>query len=112
MVQNPWVLIKGVFGIDLESVIVVIDLSFLVVDHLRMLIWPRVDGGIERARVVSSVVFMGWFSMGEDSLDERSMRLVLRIFLGGFWVEELALEAMKMMIKEGDLRVVIRRFGW
>ncbi|GJV49481.1 hypothetical protein Tco_1439693 [Tanacetum coccineum] len=106
MVQNPWVLIKGVFGIDLESVIVVIDLSFLVVDHPRMLIWPRVDGGIERARVVSSVVFMGWFSMGEDSLNERSMRLVLRIFLGGFWVEELALEAMKMMIKEGDLRVV------
>nr|GEX28182.1 retrotransposon Gag domain, retroviral aspartyl protease [Tanacetum cinerariifolium] len=34
---TPSVLVKGVFGIDLESVIVVVDLRFLVVDHSRML---------------------------------------------------------------------------
>nr|GEY67324.1 hypothetical protein [Tanacetum cinerariifolium] len=37
---------------------------------------------------------------GEDSFDEMLMTLVLCIFLEGFLVEELALEAMKRMIKE------------
>ncbi|GJT51055.1 retrovirus-related pol polyprotein from transposon TNT 1-94 [Tanacetum coccineum] len=32
-----WVLVKGVFGIGLESMIEVVDVSFLVVDHPRML---------------------------------------------------------------------------
>ncbi|GKE08842.1 hypothetical protein Tco_1412393 [Tanacetum coccineum] len=43
---------------------------------------------------------MGWFWMGEDSFDERSMKSYLGIVLGGFWVEEIALEAMKMIINE------------
>ncbi|GJZ06353.1 ribonuclease H-like domain-containing protein [Tanacetum coccineum] len=68
------VLVKGVFRTDLENVIEVVDLSFLVVDHLRML--------------------------SDDSFDEISMKSVLSIFLGGFCVEELALDAMRVMIKE------------
>nr|GEW33373.1 hypothetical protein [Tanacetum cinerariifolium] len=50
--------------------------------------------------VESRVVFMRLFWMGKDSFDEMSMTLVLGIFLGRFLVKELALEAMKMMIKE------------
>ncbi|GKA12254.1 hypothetical protein Tco_0691800 [Tanacetum coccineum] len=84
---------------------VVVDWIFLVEDHpkrsskgaVQVLI---VGEEIVRARVVFRVVFMGWFWMGEDSFDERSMKSVLSIFLGGFWVEELALEAIKMMTKE------------
>ncbi|GJR75059.1 hypothetical protein Tco_0087424 [Tanacetum coccineum] len=36
-----------------------------------------------------------WFWMGGLSLEEMSMKLVRGIFFGGFWVEELALDAMK-----------------
>ncbi|GJR04840.1 hypothetical protein Tco_0527824 [Tanacetum coccineum] len=93
------------FGIGLERVFMVKDWSSLVVAHSREI---KVGGGIVRARVVSSVVikvvlmelrgcevFVEWFWMGDDSLDEMSMKSVCGIFLGGFWVEELALEAMR-----------------
>ncbi|GJW30347.1 hypothetical protein Tco_0047222 [Tanacetum coccineum] len=36
-----------------------------------------------------------WFWMGELSLEEMSMKSVRGIFFGGFWVEELALEAIE-----------------
>ncbi|GJS37555.1 hypothetical protein Tco_0535937 [Tanacetum coccineum] len=51
-------------------------------------VWMEVVGGIERARVVSRV-------MGELSLEEMLMKSVRGIFFGGFWVEELALEAIE-----------------
>ncbi|GJX48627.1 hypothetical protein Tco_0273817 [Tanacetum coccineum] len=38
--------------------------------------------------------FVRWFWMGELSLEEISMKSVRGIFFGGFWVEELALEAI------------------
>ncbi|GKB45912.1 hypothetical protein Tco_0896665 [Tanacetum coccineum] len=68
----------------------------------------EVSDGIVRARLVSRVVvkvmlmvligwevFVRWFWMGELSLEEMSMKLVRGIFFGGFWVEELALEAIE-----------------
>ncbi|GKA06278.1 hypothetical protein Tco_0685502 [Tanacetum coccineum] len=71
-------------------------------------VWMEVGGGVVRARVVSSMVvkvvligwevFEKWFWMGELSLEDMSMKSVLGIFFGGFWVKELALDAM--MIKE------------
>ncbi|GJU49674.1 ribonuclease H-like domain-containing protein [Tanacetum coccineum] len=102
------VFVEGVFGRDLENdlerVMVVVDWSFFVEDHPKRsskgVVQVDCLAEIVRARVVSRVVFMGWFWMGEDSFDERSMKSVLGIFLRGFLVEELALEAMKMMIKE------------
>ncbi|GJU91363.1 hypothetical protein Tco_1303786 [Tanacetum coccineum] len=76
----------GVFGRDLESdlerVMVVVDWSSLVEDHLK---WLSKDA----VQVIE-----------EDSFDERSMKSVLGAFLGGFWVEELALEAKRVMMKE------------
>ncbi|GJS96338.1 hypothetical protein Tco_0803306 [Tanacetum coccineum] len=65
MVQNPWVLVEGVFGRGLEREFVIVDWNFLVVDHSRKL---------SRDVVLVSV---------------------LGNFLGGFWVDELALEAMR-----------------
>ncbi|GJT98578.1 hypothetical protein Tco_1094096 [Tanacetum coccineum] len=62
--------------------------------------WLVIGEGMVRARVVSRVVFMGLFWMGEDSFDEMSMTLVLGIFLGGYLEEELALKAIKRMIKK------------
>ncbi|GKC09954.1 hypothetical protein Tco_1001564, partial [Tanacetum coccineum] len=71
-------------------------------------VWMEVGGQVVSARVVSRVVlgfvFVGWevfercFWMGELSLEDMSMKSVLGIFFGGFWVEELALDAI--MIKE------------
>nr|GEV69476.1 hypothetical protein [Tanacetum cinerariifolium] len=69
----------------------------LTLDAMEMMIKKR---GIVRARVVSRVVFLGMFWIGKDSFDERSMKSVLGTFLGGFWVEELTLDAMEMMIKK------------
>ncbi|GJX47559.1 hypothetical protein Tco_0272749 [Tanacetum coccineum] len=71
--------------------------KWLSKDAVQVLI---VGGGIVRARVVSRLVFMGMFWIGEDSFDERSMKSVLGIFLGRFWVKELAFDVMEMMIKE------------
>ncbi|GKC06407.1 hypothetical protein Tco_0998017 [Tanacetum coccineum] len=65
MVQNPWVLVEGVFGRGLEREFVIVDWNFLVVDHSRKL---------SRDVVLVSV---------------------LGNFLGGFCVDELALEAMR-----------------
>ncbi|GJZ00946.1 hypothetical protein Tco_0518907, partial [Tanacetum coccineum] len=56
--------------------------------------------GFSKEKVVSRVALIGMFWIGEDSFDERSMTSVLGAFLHGFWVEELALEAMRVMIKE------------
>ncbi|GKA60102.1 hypothetical protein Tco_0759415 [Tanacetum coccineum] len=71
-------------------------------------VWMEVGGEIMRARVVSRVVvkvvlmvlsgwevFERWFWMGELSLEEMLMKSVRGIFFGGFWVEELALDAME-----------------
>ncbi|GJR92031.1 hypothetical protein Tco_0216042 [Tanacetum coccineum] len=71
-------------------------------------VWMEVGGGIMRARVVSRVVvkvvlmvlsgcvvFKRWFWIGDLSLEETSMKSVRGIFFGGFWVEELALDAME-----------------
>ncbi|GKC35471.1 hypothetical protein Tco_1047855, partial [Tanacetum coccineum] len=44
-------------------------------------VWMEVGGGV----------------MGEFSLEDMSMKSVLGIFFGGFWVEELALDAMMIM---------------
>nr|GEV97880.1 RNA-directed DNA polymerase, eukaryota [Tanacetum cinerariifolium] len=67
-------------------------------------VWMEVGGRVIRARVASSVVvkvvLIGWevfkrrFWMGELSLEDTSMKLVLGIFFVGFWVEELAPDAM------------------
>nr|GEX64547.1 hypothetical protein [Tanacetum cinerariifolium] len=57
-------------------------------------IWLPIGGERDNARVVARVVGMRFFSWsGKDSLDDMSMMLVLAIFLGGFLVEEEALEA-------------------
>ncbi|GKA29012.1 hypothetical protein Tco_0715257 [Tanacetum coccineum] len=91
-------------------------------------VWMEVGGGIVRARVVSRVVLglvmkvvlmvlsgwevlVRWFWMGELSLEEMSMKSVRGIFFGGFWVEELALEAIEyddqgMGYEEGYLQVL------
>ncbi|GJX17461.1 hypothetical protein Tco_0218293 [Tanacetum coccineum] len=76
-------------------------------------IWMEVGGGVMRARVVSSVVvkvvligwevFERWFWMGELSLEDMSMKLVLVIFFGGFWVEKLALEAIEQDDQEMEI---------
>nr|GEX24753.1 hypothetical protein [Tanacetum cinerariifolium] len=39
--------------------------------------------------------FVRWFLIGEHSLEEISMKSIHGIFFGGFWVEELALEAIE-----------------
>ncbi|GJY29647.1 hypothetical protein Tco_0405414 [Tanacetum coccineum] len=87
--------VTGVFRRDLESdlerVVVVVDWSSLVEDHRN---WLSKD-----------VVQV-------DSFDERSMKSVLGAFLGGFWVEELALEAMRVMIKERILSWLFANFRW
>ncbi|GKD30276.1 hypothetical protein Tco_1241054 [Tanacetum coccineum] len=74
-------------------------------------VWIEVGGGVVSARVVLRVVlglvinavlvmlrgweaFVRWFWMGELSLEEISMKSVRGIFFGGFWVKELALEAI------------------
>ncbi|GJS49754.1 hypothetical protein Tco_0599875 [Tanacetum coccineum] len=79
-------------------------------------VWMEVGGVVVRERVVSRVVvkvvligwevFERWFWMGEISLEDMSMKLVLGIFFGGFWVEELALDAMEY--EEGCLQVRTR----
>ncbi|GKC73494.1 hypothetical protein Tco_1119377, partial [Tanacetum coccineum] len=46
---------------------------------------------------------------GDDSLDEMSMKSVHGIFLGGFSVEDLALEAM--VFKEWDRGWLFAGFG-
>nr|GEW40265.1 hypothetical protein [Tanacetum cinerariifolium] len=71
-------------------------------------VWMEVSGGVVRARVVSIVVvkivligwevFKRWFWMGEDSLEDMSMKSVRGILFGEFWVEELALEAMEVRV--------------
>ncbi|GKA63375.1 hypothetical protein Tco_0762981, partial [Tanacetum coccineum] len=88
-------------------------------------VWMEVGGGIVRVRVVSRVVLglvmkvvlmvlsgwevlVRWFSMGELSLEEMSMKSVRGIFFGGFLVEELVLETM--MIKEWNIRKVVCMF--
>ncbi|GJW19419.1 hypothetical protein Tco_0026855 [Tanacetum coccineum] len=69
-------------------------------------------GGVEKTRalgargdIITSWVKMVWLIVGggiigDDSFDEILMKSVLAIFIGGFWVEELALDAMRVMIKE------------
>ncbi|GKD57178.1 hypothetical protein Tco_1290565 [Tanacetum coccineum] len=57
--------------------------------------WKIISEDMVRARVVSRVVFMRLFWMGEDSFDEMSMTSVLVIFLRGLLVEELALKAIE-----------------
>ncbi|GJS79880.1 hypothetical protein Tco_0729761 [Tanacetum coccineum] len=58
-------------------------------------IWLAFGGVRDKARVVVRVVGMRLFSWsGDDSLDDMSMMLVLATFLGGFLVEEEALEAI------------------
>nr|GEW68402.1 copia protein [Tanacetum cinerariifolium] len=37
MIQNPWVLVEGVFGRGLEREFMIVDWNFLVVDHSRKL---------------------------------------------------------------------------
>ncbi|GJX85308.1 hypothetical protein Tco_0336082 [Tanacetum coccineum] len=83
--------------------------KWLSKDAVQVLI---IGGGIVRARVVSRLMFMGMFWIGEDSFDERSMKSVLGIFLGGFWVKELALDVMEMMLKEMFLGLINFSFGW
>ncbi|GKE21216.1 hypothetical protein Tco_1432728 [Tanacetum coccineum] len=101
-VVEVMVLVEGVFGRVLEIVMEVVDWSFLVEDHPRRIVLIIVGGGIVRARVVSRVVFLGMFWIGEDSFYERSMKSFFGTFLGGFWVKELALDAMEMMIKKRE----------
>ncbi|GKA24016.1 hypothetical protein Tco_0710049 [Tanacetum coccineum] len=50
-------------------------------------------------------------SFGEDSFEEMPMTSTLGIFLGGFLVKELALEAMKMMIKESTPLLLLPKVG-
>nr|GEU84035.1 hypothetical protein [Tanacetum cinerariifolium] len=52
-------------------------------------------GGVVNARALGASGDIIILEMGDDSLDEMSMKSVCGIFLGGFWVEELALEAME-----------------
>ncbi|GJZ73904.1 hypothetical protein Tco_0638050 [Tanacetum coccineum] len=62
MVQNPWVLVEGMFGRGLKRAFVIVDWNFLVVNHSRNLsriVWIVVGGGIVRARVVSMVPLVG-----------------------------------------------------
>nr|GEX81668.1 hypothetical protein [Tanacetum cinerariifolium] len=71
-------------------------------------VWMVVDGGNVRARLVSKEVakvvllllrdseaLVLWFWMGELSLEEMSMKSVRGICFGGFWVKDLALDAME-----------------
>ncbi|GJY01644.1 hypothetical protein Tco_0359796 [Tanacetum coccineum] len=81
MVQNPWVLLEGVFGRCLEKEFVIVDWNFSVVDHLRKL---------SRDVVLVSV---------------------LGNFLGGFWVDELAFEAMRYGDQRWDKRRLFAGFG-
>ncbi|GKB10521.1 hypothetical protein Tco_0844444 [Tanacetum coccineum] len=85
---------------DLERVMVVVDWSSLVEDHPK---WLSKDA-------VQVVVLIGMFWIEEDSFDERSMKSVPGTFLGGFWVEELALEAKRVMIKERILSSLFADF--
>ncbi|GJZ81682.1 hypothetical protein Tco_0646676 [Tanacetum coccineum] len=64
---------------SLERVFMIVDWNFLVVDHSK--------------KLSKDVVLVRLWS--DDSLDEMSMKSVRGIFLRGFWVEELALEAME-----------------
>ncbi|GKA02268.1 hypothetical protein Tco_0674933 [Tanacetum coccineum] len=81
MIQNPWVLVEGVFRIGLEREFVIVDWNFLVVDHSRKL---------SRDVVLVSV---------------------LGNFLGGFWVDELALKAMRYGDQGWDKRRLFDSFG-
>nr|GEU55069.1 hypothetical protein [Tanacetum cinerariifolium] len=74
------VLVKGAFGIDLESVIVVMDLSFLVVDHPRMLSKDEVLSmrqfeadrdyllGVY-SEIESLIIIRGWHGLPSDIFD-------------------------------------------
>ncbi|GJV68160.1 hypothetical protein Tco_1483669 [Tanacetum coccineum] len=67
-------------------------------------VWMEVGAGIVRARVVSRVVL---------ELVMKVVLVVLRvrgIFYGGFWVEELALEAMEYDDQDDGMRKIICRF--
>ncbi|GJR12839.1 hypothetical protein Tco_0795491 [Tanacetum coccineum] len=58
-------------------------------------VWLAFGGVSDNARVVVIVAAMRLFSQsGEDSFDDISMTLVLASFLGGFLVDEEALEAI------------------
>ncbi|GJU27597.1 ribonuclease H-like domain-containing protein [Tanacetum coccineum] len=68
--------------------------------------WSVCDSGLELLGG-RSFKEVNWdcLDRGNDSLDEMSMKSVRGIFLGGFWVEELALEAI--VFKEWDKRMVV-----
>ncbi|GKD02684.1 hypothetical protein Tco_1177658, partial [Tanacetum coccineum] len=64
-------------------------------------VWLAIGGVMVSARVVLRVVEIGLFCwMGKDSFDEMLITFVLANFLGGFLVEEDALEAILKVIKK------------
>ncbi|GJZ47992.1 hypothetical protein Tco_0601824 [Tanacetum coccineum] len=101
-------MVEGVFGISLvggvEKVKSLGANGVMSGSRVRV-VWKKVGGRVVRARVVFGVVvkivligwevFERWFWMGEDSLEDMLIKLVRGIFFGGFWVEELALDAME-----------------
>ncbi|GJU71121.1 ribonuclease H-like domain-containing protein [Tanacetum coccineum] len=106
------------YGTNLEvDQVNVVDSSFLEVilpssSNKDEGVWLMFGGAIDNARVVLRVVGMRLFSWsGEDSFEEMSMTLLLVIFLGGFFMDEEALEAILKEIKGGLEVVLLRSFG-
>ncbi|GJX06922.1 hypothetical protein Tco_0194854 [Tanacetum coccineum] len=74
-------MVEGVFGIGLVEKVKALGANGVMSGSRVGVVWMEVGGGIIR--------------MGELSLEEMSMKSVRGIFFRGFWVEELALEAME-----------------